>query len=68
MTMYLATVEASHPVRAATFPFCSDDCRARYWTWDEQIALGRIELRDDDHYEFDEYCANCGEVIEAVQS
>lgn len=66
MTAYLATFTEHGDL--ITRPYCSLICRidgARAgrgpnW-WDNASYVGR----DDDHYEFDETCANCGVLIPA---
>lgn len=66
MTTYLATIMAPHPMGSITLPFCSTECRARYWApWMNTNTLSIVGFRDDDAYEFDEACNNCCALIPA---
>ena len=65
MTTYLATKWTADPDDASeefTESYCSDSCRFVDQTWLERI------YRDDDSYEFDETCANCGKLVPAAEA
>lgn len=69
MTTHLATVMVPHPVSTVTIPFCSTECRSRYWApWMNANTLSIVEFRDDDDYEFDEVCSNCCASIPAASA
>ena len=60
MTTYLETYEAAGPpAQDITHAYCSTLCRATH--------IGPVvrNRREDDRYEFDETCANCGVLIPA---
>lgn len=47
-----------------SLPFCSRECALLAFEDGETRPAG-LSLRDDDHYEFDETCSNCGRMIPA---
>jgi len=61
MTTYLATLRPGGESEK-TFAFCLKPCRAWYFNANEKKFTTR---RDDDSYEFDEVCQNCGSLIKA---
>jgi len=68
MTTYLATAELENYNEGRwhdeeiSFAFCAPSCRAYHFTARAEV---RNTWRDDDSYEFDETCANCGSLIPA---
>ena len=61
MTTYLAILSRrSYFGQSETRPYCSSDCR-RY----DSVGWTIEDWRDDDSYEFDEVCGNCGVVVPA---
>lgn len=67
MTTFLATKERGEgPFSEYTYAFCSDQCRVDH-TYAEYYRTGtrNTSQRDDDSYEFDEVCANCGALVSA---
>ena len=66
MTTYLATgaVSAPRADEVKTLAYCSPPCRRE--TEDQSLSQGFVlTFRDDNSYEFDETCANCGVLIPA---
>ena len=67
MTTYLATGTDRYAsaVTECTAAYCSPKCRS----FDQRGGTARgfkpLVLQDDDSYEFDEVCANCGVLIKA---
>ena len=65
MTTYLTTKRLrdsrKFDAEKVTFPYCSKKCRHA----DRGNNAASLNYRDDDFYEFDEVCANCGSLIKA---
>ena len=61
MSEEMVTYTATHQMVPRTLAYCSDICRAKSLGF----TFDLFDLRDDDSYEFDETCANCGSLIKA---